>query len=138
MGVPGSAQKLPKVMPRSPLSSPQVCSWAGTGAWGLVTTGIEGVVPAVRDLGLLCGRAPQGLSPSAGSMLWCEEGMLPWDQSFRVPVPGAVCGDERFSSAVQHPCADSQGLRVSQSSPQKQNQRMCVERDLFPETDRGS
>ena len=44
VGVHGSAQKLPRVMPHSLLSSPQVCSWAGTGGYGIVTTGIEGVV----------------------------------------------------------------------------------------------
>ena len=123
VGVPGSAQKLPEVMPHSPLSSPQVCSWAGTGAWGLVTTGIEGVVPAVRDLGLLCGRAPQGLSPSAGSMLWYRD----WDRSPRVPVPGAVCRDERFSSAVQHPCAQSGPPRFSFST-ETESKDVCGER----------
>lgn len=122
----------PGSYPHSPLSSPQVCSWAGTGGCSIAFTGIEGVVPAVLRPGPLCARAPQACPPEPAPCCGVrgQTGTLPLGQEPPHTLPGAVRWDKRFCSVAQRPCAHSQGLRITQSSPQAQNQRMCAWREI--------
>ena len=68
-------------------------------------------------------------------MLWCERtglGRSHWDTSRHVPLPGAVRGDERFYSVVQHPvCTQSGPPRYSEFATGTEPKDVCVERDLF-------